>query len=401
MKSSTASQMRAWTGPAILSFGFRPLFLLAALWAMIAMVLWIGMLAGLVSLPTAFDPVTWHTHEFLFGYLSAVIAGFLLTAVPNWTGRLPVVGWSLAWLAALWVIGRIAIATSLYLPALGVALADLAFLCVLWGVVLREIIAGKNWRNLPVLILVGMLVVANITFHIEAASGSASHGYGLRFGLALSIILISLIGGKIIPSFTRNWLVKQGATDLPTPPMQRFDKATLVVTVLALLAWALAPMQPLAGAALLIMGGLHLMRMMRWQGVQTSADSLVWVLHIAYLCVPLGAICVALSILAPSIIGQALALHIWTAGAIGLMTVAVMTRASLGHSGRALVGGRSTTFIYLALIGAVVLRVLADVVFVIRIPLLDASALLWILGFAGFVGIYGPMLLSAKIEKTA
>ena len=237
MSKSTAEQMRAWRGPAILSFGFRPMFLLAALWAAVAMVLWIFLLTGLVDLPMHFDPVTWHAHEFLFGYVSAVIAGFLLTAVPNWTGRLPVVGWRLAALAVLWVIGRLAILSSAALPVWIVTLCDLSFLTVLWAVILREIIAGKNWRNLPVLALVGVLILSNAFFHFEAArDGGAAHGMALRLGFATVLSLVMLIGGKIIPSFTRNWLKKRGATQLPTPPMQRFDKLVLLALVLGVVA---------------------------------------------------------------------------------------------------------------------------------------------------------------------
>ena len=251
MKTTTAEQMRQWRGPAVLSFGFRPLFSLAALWAAVAMAMWIAMLSGLMELPTRFDPVTWHAHEFLFGYLSAVIAGFLLTAVPNWTGRLPVVGWSLAGLALLWVMGRVAIAMSAALPVWLVVAADICFLATLWGVVLREIVAGKNWRNLPVLGLVGVLIFANLVFHYEAAQGDyAAQGFGLRLGLSVALMLVCLIGGKIIPSFTRNWLTKRSATNLPTPPMQRFDKITLAATAASLLAWTAAPAHPLVGLAL-------------------------------------------------------------------------------------------------------------------------------------------------------
>jgi uncharacterized protein involved in response to NO len=397
MTPSTAEQMRQWRGPAIFSFGFRPMFLLAGLWAAGAMVLWVAMLADVLSLPSWFDPVTWHTHEFLFGYLSAVIAGFLLTAVPNWTGRLPVVGWHLAGLAVLWVLGRLAIALSAHLSVWVVAGVDLAFLVVLGAVILREIVAGKNWRNLPVLALVGVLVLANAVFHLEAArAGYAAQGIGLRLGLAVVLVLVTLIGGKIIPSFTRNWLVKRGATALPTPPMQRFDKAVIAATIAALACWVFAPTDPFTGAALLAMGALHVARLIRWRGTATLTEPLVWVLHAAYAFIPLGAFCIALSILAPQILPQAAAVHVWTAGAIGLMTVGVMTRASRGHAGHPLEADGRTAMIYLALIGSVLLRVAADLMPHLRGALLDGAGLLWTVCFAGFVVFYGPMLLRAK-----
>ena len=400
MTQTTAEQMRRWQGPAILSFGFRTMFMLAGLWAVLAMGLWVAMLTDLIDLPTRFDPVTWHTHEFLFGYLSAVIAGFLLTAVPNWTGRLPVVGWHLAGLAALWVLGRVAVLMSIHLPVWAVISADLSFLLVLWAVILREIVAGKNWKNLPVLVLVGVLTLANLVFHLEFAGGAyAPHGFGLRLALSAVLVLVVLIGGKIIPSFTRNWLAKQGATRLPTPPMQRFDKATLVVTIMVLLSWTTAPDARLTGVALLVMAILHAVRLARWQGITTGAESLVWVLHAAYAFVPLGGALNALAILAPNALSQAAAIHVWTAGAIGLMTLAVMTRASLGHSGRDLHATRATTLAYCALIASVMTRVLADVMFDLRSVFLDASGTLWIVAFATFVIAYGPMLATPKPER--
>ncbi|MCX7566159.1 NnrS family protein [Sulfitobacter sp. F26169L] len=397
MTLSTAEQMRQWRGPALLSFGFRPMFLFAAVWAACAMVIWIAMLSGLLDLPTRFDPVTWHAHEFLFGYLSAVIAGFLLTAVPNWTGRLPVVGWPLGGLAALWLLGRLAVAVSGYLPVWLMSTLDLAFLAVLSLIILREIIAGKNWRNLPVLALVSALIIANLLFHLEAAQGGgAAQGLGMRLGLSLVLVLISLIGGRIIPSFTRNWLVKRQVSKLPTPPMQRFDKATVLVTLAALLGWSVAAHNPLTGAALVLIAGLNLMRLVRWQGLATVAEPLVWILHVAFLFVPLGALAMGVSILFPDSISQAAALHIWTAGAIGLMTIAVMTRATRGHAGHPLEAGHTTTALYLALILSVPLRLAADLLPDMRTALLDASALFWIIGFASFVAIYGPMLVLAK-----
>ena len=159
--TSTAERMRSWSGPAVLSYGFRPFFLGAALWSALAMELWIAMLNGVATLPTALDPVSWHAHEFLFGYLGAVVAGFLLTAVPNWTGRLPIVGWPLGGLVALWVVGRLAVAFSADLPVILVAVGDLLFLVVLAAVTAREIIRGRNWRNLIMLALLGALILGN------------------------------------------------------------------------------------------------------------------------------------------------------------------------------------------------------------------------------------------------
>lgn len=285
--STTTEQMRKWSGPALLSFGFRPFFFGGAVWAALAMVLWVLMLSGQLSLPTQFDPISWHAHEFLFGYLTAIAAGFLLTAVPNWTGRLPLVGWPLGGLFALWIAGRLAVLVSAHLPPLTVALTDLALPVVLAAVIAREIVAGKNWHNLMVLAILAILTLGNAVFHWEAASGEvAAQGYGLRIGLGAMMMLIAVIGGRVVPSFTRNWLAKRGEGALPTPPMQRLDKLALLILLAALGLWAAAPEARLTAAALAIAGLLHLIRLARWVGWRTTSEPLVLVLHAAYVFLP-------------------------------------------------------------------------------------------------------------------
>src|SRR6056297_1284618 len=395
MPATSADRMRAWQGPALLSYGFRPFFLLGAIWAALAMALWVLMLAGLIALPTRFDPVSWHGHAFLFGYLGAVIAGFLLTAVPNWTGRLPVTGWWLGGLVALWAAGRVAVMTSALLPVWAAPAVDLAFPLALGAVILREIVAGRNWRNLVVLGLLAVFTLANLIFHVEAARGVyAAQGVGLRLGVSSVIGMIALIGGRIVPSFTRNWLVKRGSTRLPAPPMQRFDKVTLLATFLALLAWTLGPHHAATGAGFLGIAALHGARLARWRGHRTVAEPLVLVLHVAYALVPLGALALGLSILRPGLIGGASAQHVWMAGALGLMTLAVMTRATLGHTGQALHSDGPTVAIYAALVGSVIARLLADL-----LPAhigYEISAVLWVTAFAGFAIFFGPSLLRRK-----
>lgn len=398
--TTSAEQMRAWRGPAILTFGFRPFFFGAGVWAACAMALWVSMLSGGLTLPTEFDPVSWHAHEFLFGYLTAVIAGFLLTAVPNWTGRLPIVGWPLGALFALWLIGRAAVAVSLHLPLFVVALADLAMPLVLAAVIGREIVAGKNWRNLFVLALLGVLTLSNAIFHIEAARGSyAAQGYGLRLGLGTVIMMIAMIGGRIVPSFTRNWLVKQGKGRLPVPPMQRFDKLALLVLLATLLIWVILPDHLLTGTLLLLAGALHLVRLARWAGDRTLAEPLVAVLHLGYAFLPLGALALGAEILAPGLFGMAAAQHLWMAGAAGLMTLAVMTRATLGHTGQTLTAGPGTVGIYAAQVVAVLARVAAGLYPTEATVLHMVAGTAWILAFAGFALIYGRLLLRQPAAK--
>jgi uncharacterized protein involved in response to NO len=384
----------------LLTYGFRPFFFGAGVWAALAMTLWVPMLSGHLTMPTAFDPVSWHAHEFLFGYLTAVIAGFLLTAVPNWTGRLPIVGWPLGALFALWLIGRLAVGFSVHLPPFAVALADLSMPVALAAVIGREIVAGKNWRNLIVLAMLGVLTLGNGVFHVEAARGDyAAQGYGLRIGLGAVIMMIAVIGGRIVPSFTRNWLVKRGPGRLPVPPMQRFDKVALLVLVAALLAWVFLPDHRVTGALLLVTGTLHTVRLTRWAGHRTLAEPLVAVLHVGYAFLPLGALAIAAGILAPGVIGMAAAQHLWMSGAAGLMTLAVMTRATLGHTGQTLTAGPGTVLIYAALVVAVLARFAAGIWLAQASVLHMVAGTAWILSFAGFAVVYGALLLRLPAAK--
>lgn len=388
--STTAEQIRAFDGPAILSYGFRPFFLAGALWAAIAVAIWLPMLSGHLALPTAFAPLDWHVHELVYGYVPAIIAGFLLTAVPNWTGRLPVLGTPLLLLFLIWAAGRAAILVSGWIGAGVAAGIDLAFLAALGSVIGREIVAGNNTRNLKVLAVVGLLFAGNLAFHIEAAYG-IGQGHGTRIGIGAIILLIMLIGGRIIPSFTRNWLARRGPGRLPTP-FNRFDVLAVSGGAAALACWIALPDHGATAALALAAGLLNLVRLARWAGYRTANEPLVLVLHVAYLFVPLGFLLLALGTAAPHLILPSGALHSWTAGAIGLMTLAVMTRASLGHTGRALTATTPIQLIYLAALAAAAGRIVAATGFA-RDALLHVSATAWVLAFAGFVIVYAPLLL--------
>jgi len=398
--SNTADQTRPWQGPALFTYGFRPFFLGAGLWAGLAMAVWIGMLAGLFALPPGFDPISWHAHEFLYGYLGAVIAGFLLTAVPNWTGRPPIMGWPLVGLFSLWMLGRIAIAVSQMLSPILVAAADLALPVVLSLVIAREIIAGRNWRNLGVLVLLGIFTLGNAMFHCEAARHEfAAQGQGLRTGVAAVIMLIALIGGRIIPAFTKNWLTRNRPGRMPTPPEQGFDRIALAVLLAAVLAWIAAPSSRLTALALAAAGVLHLLRLVRWAGDRTLSEPLVWVLHLAYAFLPVGALVMAVSAVAPALATNAAGQHLWMAGCIAMMTIAVMTRATRGHTGHELAADRATMALYLALFAAVMLRFASGMIPQWGPALHDLAGIAWIAGFARFCLRYGPMLTNRREDR--
>jgi uncharacterized protein involved in response to NO len=392
--TSSAARIRRYGGPAILSYGFRPLFFAGGLWAAIAMALWAAMLAGAVSVPTAFGPVDWHVHELLFGYLPAVMTGFLLTAVPNWTGRLPMTGRPLALLVMCWLAGRAGVLVSQQLGIVVTAALDLSFLAVLALLIGREIVAGKNWRNMKVLVLVGLLLCANALFHVEAAGGAAYDGYGARLGVATAVFLITVFGGRMIPSFTRNWLARRQPGALPAP-FGRFDMAALLAAGIALAAWVGFPGADATTLACLVAGALHVWRLARWAPQRTLAEPLVWILHAGYAFVPLGFVLIALAASPLDLVGQGAALHAWTAGAIGVMTLAVMTRASLGHTGQTLQATPAVTAIYGFALASALLRVAAA----LGAPppgLLYLAAALWICGFALFSAVFGPLLWARR-----
>ena len=392
---NTAAAIRAHRGPAVFSVGLRPFFLFSALWAAIAAPLWLyAFLSG--------GPVglSWHVHEMLFGYTGGVVVGFLLTAVPNWTGRLPVVGTPLALLFGLWLAGRAAM--------LAMALnADLAsevwpliidglFLFAMAGVVWREVLAGENWRNVPVAVMVTLFALANAGFHLEAGAGGVAN-LSTRLGLAVVALLIAVIGGRVTPSFTRNWQTKRGG---PLPAVAgRLDVVTLAVTAAGLVAWSVAPTHPAAGALLLAAGGLNLVRLIRWRGDATVAEPLVWILHLGYLWLAAGLFFTGLSVAAPGLVPPSVGVHALTAGAIGVMTLAIMTRASRGHTGRPLAAGRIEVLIYVLINAAALTRVTGGLLPTLYQPLLMVSAGLWSAAFLAFVVGYGPMLLSPRPDR--
>ena len=385
---SAVPRLRPYTGPALLSYGFRPFFLLGSAWAGLEVLAWLPVLHGDLSIPTAFSVRDWHVHELLYGYLAAVIAGFLLTAIPNWTGRLPLQGPSLAVLVLTWLTGRYAVTFSNGIGWLPAAIIDVAFLALMTGAVVREIVAGRNWRNLKIAALLGLLSVGNLGFHIEAHFEGAAI-YATRVGIAVILMLIMVIGGRIIPSFTRNWLARQGAGRLPAP-FGRFDTACLALSGASLAAWCVMPEAPATGVALLAAAAVNVVRPARWAGERTLPDRLVLVLHVGFAFVPLGFLLSGLA--AFDAIMPSAGIHAWTTGAMGIMTLAVMSRASLGHTGRELTASPALQGIYLAALAAAIARIGADVLLGWREPLLYFAAFGWTAAFLGFAMLYAPVL---------
>jgi uncharacterized protein involved in response to NO len=385
-------RLRNAQGPALFSYGFRPFFFFGSVYAGAIILVWLPAFYGYIRLGTSFAPRDWHVHEMLFGYIAAVVAGFLLTAVPNWTGRLPLQGKPLMALFSIWVAGRVAVSSSAWIGWAPAAAIDCAFLFLLAAAAAREIIAGRKWNNLQVVAIISLLSLANLAFHLEAHfSGMAE--YATRTGIAIVITLIALIGGRIIPSFTRNWLAKRSPGRLPSP-FGRFDVMTVGSSAIALAFWIVRPLDRITGGLLLICGCLHIVRLVRWTGYRTFADRLVLILHIAYAFVPAGFILAAFS--AFDLIAPSAGIHAWTGGAIGTMTLAVMSRATLGHTGRALEASIATHVVYAAVIVAALARVCAVLEPDHTGSLLSIAGAAWASAFLGFAAVYSTALWSRR-----
>lgn len=387
-------RLRDYKGPALLSYGFRPFFLFGSLYAGLAILAWLPMFYGELELSTAFAPRDWHIHEMLYGYLPAVITGFLLTAVPNWTGRMPLQGRPLLVLVLVWAAGRLAVTISAWIGWEAAAIIDNAFLVLVAAAMGREIIKGKNWRNLKVLIALGVLAAGNILFHLEAHVGGGAD-YGVRFGIASTMMLIMLIGGRIIPSFTRNWLARQNPGRLPAP-FDRFDTVTMIAAGGALIAWIFAPGWNITGAALIAAGMLQVARLSRWAGERTWRDRLVLILHVAYAFVPLGFLLTGLASL--DLVSTAAGVHAWTGGAMGIMTLAVMSRASLGHTGRALVASPTMQGLYFLLVIGALSRICAAMHPSWSDVLLHVAGLAWAAAFVGFALAYWKVFTRRRVN---
>jgi len=389
---------RMAAAPPILRGGFRPFFLGGAVWAVVALALWLCILAGTIAIPSSFDALTWHRHEMLFGFVGAVIAGFLLTAIPNWTGRLPIAGGPLASLFGLWLAGRLALLFSATLGAAVAGVIDVGFYLVLAAVAAREVIEANN-RNVPIVGLVLLFGIANGLDHM-AAAGSDLIDPALPWQLAVALVtlMISLIGGRIVPSFTRNWLAKCGVTKgLPGQP-NRFDMVAIGLTALALLAWMSAPSGWLPGILLAVAASAQGIRLARWKGWKTVRDPLVLILHIGYAWIPIGLALLAVSQFGPWVI-QSAAVHALTAGAMGTMILAVMTRASLGHTGRELRASPTTRVIYLLVTIGAALRVAASLGLLDYRMGMEVAGACWLGSFVLFIFSYGPILFAPRIGE--
>ena len=382
--------------PAILRGGFRPFFLGAASSAFAGLAVWLAFLFALVPADFVADPLAWHRHEMLFGFVGAAIAGFALTAVPNWTGRLPIAGKPLAALFGLWLSGRL---LPLYLSAESVlpAILDGGFYILLAAVLGREILQSRN-RNLPIVIIIAFFGIAAFTDRLVIAEIVRASTIGWQGGLALATALIALIGGRIVPSFTRNWLAGLGMREsLPIQP-NRFDHSVVVLTVVGLIAWIGPTNSAVTGVLLLGAGIANLVRLVRWRGWRCVSNPLLLVLHLGYLWLAIGVMMLGLSHWA--IIPEQAAVHALSVGAMATMILAVMSRASLGHTGRPLVANRLITMAFVSITIAAAARVMASLAVGDPQIMLALAGLGWLVAFALFLVVFTPILCSPRADAS-
>jgi uncharacterized protein involved in response to NO len=382
-------------GLVIFSYGFRPFFLAAAIWAIVSIDIWAAFLTLDVPVATDYGPLYWHAHEMLFGFAPAILAGFLLTAIPNWTGRLPIAGRPLMCLFALWTAGRIAMLSTGEIGVVPAAAIDALFLPAMLVLSAREVMAGKKWKDLKVVAGLVVLASANVLFHIQAIGG---HGpdVSIRLGLGAYVLLVTIVGGRILPSFTRNWINQFGRTDFPVP-YNHFDATSIIIGAMSLAVWSFAPESLASGALGLIAAALNVARLVRWRGWTTWPEPIVFILHAAFAFVPLGFAAIALESVG---LPELAVLHVFAIGCVSLMMLAVMTRASRGHTGRKLKSGVITNVSYVLLAAVALVRPTAELVPAYGDSIVLLAAIGWTAAFVLFLFEHAGMLCFGRKPLT-
>ncbi|GJL65228.1 MAG: short-chain dehydrogenase [Nitrospirales bacterium] len=383
-------------GTALWSYGFRPFFLLTALFAGLAIPAWALILSSATDIEFFYPSRDWHVHEMVFGFLPCVITGFLLTAIPNWTDRPPITGLLLMLLVAVWLLGRIAISTP-WLPPFLAVMTDTAFLILVAGIVWVEIVTAHAWNRLPIGIIISLYASANILFHVLALRQTDTD-LAARMALALMMMLLTLIGGRITPSFTEDFFDQHGSSNRPAA-FSYVDRVSIALVGIAALAWIITPESLGTGTALVLAGLANGIRLVRWQGWGTWPEPLVSILHIGYAWLAISLLTLGVSTLGIGLLIED-ALHALTTGAIGVMTLAVMSRASLGHTGRPKQANAVTVLIYLLVNLGAILRVFGPSLHVPEPLLFTVAAACWSGAYAVFAIAYGPILLKPSLDET-
>ncbi len=388
-----------WT---ILNYAFRPFFLCGALFSVVALALWMVSLHGGGWAVASPDPVLWHAHEMLYGFALSMVAGFLMTAVAAWTGRPQLSGPLLGTLVVAWLVGRVAMGAGLRLPDLAVAVCDMLFPVLLAVLAAREIIGGVSRRNFGIAGAITMFALLNLLYHLGRMSlWPGADTVAVLLSAYLLLLLITVIAGRIVPSFTANWLRLKGISDLPVgrpwiektlPPVMA---AAGVADTFAAIGAGVPP-AVVAGLSL-VTAALHALRLGGWRGMAARSEPLLVVLHIAYGWLPIGFLLLALASFGLPL-PRSSALHALTMGCIGVMVLAVTSRVALGHTGRPLTAAPLTVAAYVALNAAVLVRILSPVGPGAYLSLIDVAATGWIVAFGLFLWVYWPILTGPRVD---
>ena len=383
--------------PPLARSGFRPFFLLAGLFAFGILPIWMLTLLGVLDPTAYFDATYWHAHEMVFGFAVAVIAGFLLTAVGNWTKRTTLVGRPLLGLAGLWLMGRVAITCAGVLPRWMPAAVDLAFLPVLAGVLARPLIAAKNQRNFVMLAILLALFGANLIMHLDVLGVlPGARLKGSLLGVDVVVLVILVISGRVFPMFTRNATGVETIRSLPW-----LDRLAIGSMVGLILIDAFAPSPLLIAAVSGVAGFFAAARTFHWGARHAGSAPLLWVLHIGYAWIPIGLFLRA-SMFVTQAVSVSSAMHAFTVGAIGTLTLGMMSRVTLGHTGRMLAAPRSAALAF----GLVTAAALVRVVTPLLVPgwargSLFVAGSAWSLAFGLYVLGHAAMLLSPRVDGKA
>lgn len=381
-----------------LSYGFRPFFLLAGIYAVVPMLAWIAWYwmaadGAVATVPGSFPAHIWHGHEMLLGFTAAVVAGFFLTAMPNWTGREPVHGPLLGALVAVWLAGRLAMWSTGFLPSIVVAALDLAFIPFLAVLVIRTLSGGWSKRNVIFMPILLALFVGNLMVHWDSGGETASRG--LMLGLNALTLLMVIIGGRVVPAFTTNALQRRGEVELPRSwPM--VDKASILLVAVTLIVEAVWPHGQATAIAAAGAAVANLVRFCGWRGTKVLNEPILWIVHLGYAWLIVGLAAKAMAAgglwLAPTA-----AQHALTVGAIGSLTLGVMSRAALGHTGRRLAVAPAVVVAYLLVTAAAIVRVGGALALPGHPAGVAATAGgLWILAFLIFAAVYAPILVGPR-----
>lgn len=384
----------------LFAYGFRSSFLLAGIAAMLLVPLWALRFATGTPLGSSWPPMLWHAHEMLFGFIASAMAGFLLTAVPSWSGEKGFAGRPLIVLASIWLAARVLIASSSLWPAVLIAAVDLAFLPALAVLLARPLLRSRS-RNTPLLAILGLFWLTDLVFQIGLIRNNPPLAlHALHVGIDIMLVLVTVIGGRIVPSFTSSALRPLGLENAVhnRPALTGLAIAGMIAVMLSDVFW---PESRVAGLISAVAASLHAARLLQWATWRTLRQPIVWVLHLSYAWLPVGLALKAVALLS----GAAFAafwLHALTIGALSTMILAVMTRASLGHTGRALIVDPLITLAYLLLTAAALMRVFGLSVFRLNYPVVIIwSALFWTIAFALFVAVYAPILCGPRADGNA